>query len=82
MKWFPKAADQGEPVAQLDLGLMYYMGESVPRDYVRAYMWYNLSAAQGNKAAIKSRQMLEFSMSHEQIAEAQRLAREWSPTKN
>ena len=26
---------------------MYANGEGVPQDYVRAHMWFNLSAAQG-----------------------------------
>ena len=27
-------------------------GQGVPQDYVRAHMWFNLSAAQGNQKAI------------------------------
>jgi len=44
---------------------------------VLAYMWYNLSAAQGNENAQGLKGFLERQMTREQIAEAQRLSREW-----
>ena len=47
MIWFQRAAEQGHPVAKLYLGVMYAEGRGVPQDYVRAHMWYSLSAAQG-----------------------------------
>jgi hypothetical protein len=40
-------------------------------------MWYNLAAAQGYVDAVQQRNQLMQKMSPEQIAEAQRLAREW-----
>ena len=42
-----------------------------------AYMWWNLAAAQGNETAQMNKDRLEQSMTREQIAEAQRLSREW-----
>jgi TPR repeat protein len=46
MIWFQRAAEQGHPVAKLYLAVMYAEGRGVPRDYVRAHMWFSLSAAQ------------------------------------
>ena len=46
-KWLP-LAEQGDTFAQFNLGLMYYKGEGVPEDYVRAFAWFNLAAAQGS----------------------------------
>jgi hypothetical protein len=40
-------------------------------------MWYNLSAAQGLRMAAEDRNKLERAMTQAQIAEAQKLAREW-----
>jgi uncharacterized protein len=77
--WFRRAADQGLKTAQWDLGLMYENGFGVQRDYVQAHMWYNLSAAQGWGAASFGRTKLERAMTPAQIAEAQRLARDWKP---
>ncbi len=42
-------------------------------------MWFNLSAAQGWRVAVINRAELEKEMMGAQIAEAQKLAREWKP---
>ena len=42
-----------------------------------AYMWFNLAAAQGNEIAQENKASIEERMIREQIAEAQRLSREW-----
>ena len=55
---------------------MYRKGEGVIQDYVRAHMWYNLSAAGGNADVAKDRDLVAAKMTTQQIAEAQKLARE------
>jgi TPR repeat protein len=80
VKLYRKAADQGFAAAQSKLGVMYAQGRGVPQDYVLAHMWSNLAAAQGDENAKNNRNLLEQHMSPDQIAEAQRLAREWKPT--
>jgi hypothetical protein len=77
LKWFRLSADQGNPDGQGALGSMYYMGKGVPQDYVLAHMWFNLSAARGGSA--ERRDSILHQMTREQIAEAQKLAREWRP---
>ena len=79
VKWYRKAADQGYAHAQYNLGVMYDKGLGVPQDYVQAHMWYNLAATRGLKLGRKSRDSLAKQMTPAQIAEAQRLAREWKP---
>src|ERR1039458_1544534 len=81
MKWYRRAADQGLPSAQFNLGKMYRKGNGVPQDYVLAHMWLNLSTAQGYQDAITNRDIVARHMTPAQIAEAQKLAREWKPTK-
>ena len=44
-------AEQGEPRAQYDLGLLYDTGEGVPQDSREAMKWYQLAAAQGEERA-------------------------------
>lgn len=61
------------------LGVKYEKGEELPQDYVLAHMWYNLSASEGNELAKKSRDTLASHMDPVQIAEAQKLARDWRP---
>jgi TPR repeat protein len=79
LKWFRLAADQGVASAQNNLGLMYANGWGVPQDYVRAHIWFNLSAAQGDQNAAETRDRILKRMTPAQIAEAQKLAREWQP---
>ena len=77
VKWYRLAAEQGDASAQGSLGLMYGTGKGVPQDYLLAHMWVNMAAAQGNEAGSKGVKILEEIMTPQQIAEAQRLAREW-----
>ena len=81
VKWYRLAAEQGIAKAQLNLGTMYYEGQGVPQDHVQAHMWFNLAAAQGDDDARKYRDRTVENMTPAQIAEAQRLAREWKPKK-
>jgi TPR repeat protein len=70
-------AEQGDANAQYNLGVFYDNGLGVPQDKVRAYMWFNLSAAQGREGAAAIRDLIARRMTPAQIAEAQKLAREW-----
>jgi hypothetical protein len=77
-RWFRLAADKGIPVAMYRLGLMYANGQGVLQNYILAHMWLNLSSDQ---YAMDARDKLTAMMTPAQIAEAQRLAQEWKPTK-
>ncbi len=77
LKWYRLSAEQGDSFSQNSLGVMYRNGEAVPQDNVLAHMWFNLSAAQGNGEAVENRNLTAAVMTSAQIAEAQRLAREW-----
>ena len=79
MSWCRKAAEQGHDGAQSNLGAMYAQGQGVPQDYVLAHMWFNLAAAKGDADAVKNRDRVAAKMTPAQIAEAQKLAREWKP---
>jgi len=80
VRWYRLAAEQRDADAQHNLGLLYAKGEGVPEDMVFAYMWFNLSAAQGNETAQSNKEIIEQRMTREQIAEAQRLSRQWIET--
>ena len=86
VKWYRKAADQGVASAQNALGRMYANGEGVAQDYVQAHLWFNLAAArfpasrtEDRDRVVKNRDAIAAKMTPAQIAEAQRLAREWKP---
>jgi uncharacterized protein len=59
---------------------MYANGRGVPQDYIIAHMWLNLAAASGDKNAVTNRDRVAALMTPTQVAEAQKLAREWKPT--
>ena len=68
---------------------MYAKGEGVPQDDVLALKWLNLvanrypaSKAKQRDIAVKLRKLVATQMTPAQIAEAQRMAREWKPKKN
>jgi uncharacterized protein len=83
--WYKQAAEHGNPNAQYALGILYYNGSGVPRDPVAAYMWFDLAIARGDKMqppispqnAANYRDLVATKMSKEQIAEAEKRAREW-----
>jgi uncharacterized protein len=84
VKWWSLAAGNNVAVAQLNLSVMYANGDGVPQDQVKAHMYANLAAAhlppgEDRETAIKNREILSKLMTPEQVATAQRLAREWRP---
>jgi hypothetical protein len=86
VRWYRKAADQGDARAQSFLGVMYANGHGVRQDNVQAHKWCNLAAArfsaserEDREKAVINRDRVAAKMTAAQIAEAQRLAREWRP---
>ena len=81
-RWYRLAAEQGHALGQVMLGQLHRDGRGVPLDYVQALLWFTLSAAQGNVVATVLRDGLASKMMPPQIAEADRLTREWKPKKH
>jgi uncharacterized protein len=77
VKWFRKAADQGDAPAQFALGFAYMAGEGVSKDYVQADMWLNLAVAGGFEKAAEIRDGLKRLMTPGQVAEAQQRTAGW-----
>jgi TPR repeat protein len=74
---FKIVAEQNHAAAQYNLGVMYSFGRGVPQDYVQAYMWFNLAAAQGNEKASQNRNIVAKLMTCSDISKAQRMVHEW-----
>jgi len=51
VKWYRRAADQGDAKAQDNLGAMYATGRGVPRDDAEAVKWFRRAAIQGDADA-------------------------------
>ena len=78
-KWLKLSANMGNVKAQFTLGGHYlYGGEGFLKDFVLAHKWYNVAMANGDRMARHFIEHLEGGiMQPHQVAEAQRLAREW-----
>jgi len=81
VSWYRQAAERGNAAAQFNLGALYYSGQGVPQDYVEAHKWRNLAAS---RASAETRQQygdardeVAERMTSQQLADAQKLAREW-----
>jgi len=61
--------------AQYNLGNCYAEGEGVVKNEIESYKWVLLAAAQGNQNGRKAVAILEIRLTREQIAEGQKLAR-------
>jgi TPR repeat protein len=81
-EWYRRAAESGVPPARLSLGVAYALGRGVPQDLLQAHKWLSLAAAayaadEDRSRAVKARDLVATRMTFHEIAEAQRLAREW-----
>jgi TPR repeat protein len=81
-----KSADQDFPWAQYSLGLMYFVGEGVPIDYLEAYHWLTLAAAERPNDDAQVRSTAAFlldevssKLTPDQVAMAKQRTRDWKP---
>ncbi len=88
LKWHRMASDQGYAPSMVSLAFMFEMGLGVPQNYVEAYKLFSLAITRftvtengARDISIKSRDSLASQMTAAQIAEAQRLTREWKRSK-
>ena len=72
----PTAESTGDELFRM--GLLYSTGQGgAPVDYVSAHMLFNLAAMRGSIEAKVYRKEISQEMASEDVAEAQRQAREW-----
>lgn len=72
----PTAESTGDELFRM--GLLYSTGQGgAPLDYVSAHMLFNLAAMRGSVEAKSYRKELSQEMASDEVAEAQRQAREW-----
>ena len=69
------SAEQGHSGAQHILGLMYGNGLGVIQDNIYSHMWINIAASNGNKNAVKNRDIVAERMTAADISKAQSLTR-------
>jgi tetratricopeptide (TPR) repeat protein len=80
--WFRKAALQGLPQAQQQLGLLLKRGQGVSTDKFEAYVWLLVSFDTGNQSVVNDLQELEGQLGSTQLEQAKTKARELEQTVN
>jgi TPR repeat protein len=58
VKWYRRAAEQGDAAAQLNLGQCFEAGLGVAKDLIEAVRWYRTAADQKLPAALQALQRL------------------------
>lgn len=74
---FEQAADAGNCIGMGQLGWVHVEGVGAAQDFVAAYKWFNLAVAWGCDGFSGERDSIAKNMTREDIATAQRLARQW-----
>ena len=74
---FADMAASGNVEVLYELGLMYATGRNGQVDVIAAHKWFNIAAFRGHDAAKARRAELAAEMSRDEIARAQREARDW-----
>lgn len=74
---FNDMASTGNAETLFELGLMYATGRNGEVDIIAAHKWLNIAAFRGLEIAKAHREELAHEMTREQIATAQREARDW-----
>jgi TonB family protein len=77
MAYLRKAANQGLPRAQFEMG--EHLARAPSPDYAKAYMWYALAQRNGEKHSKKALKELTAKMTPDQLKAAQALVDSWKP---
>lgn len=85
-KLFRSLAKQGHARAQNNLGMLYRDGLGIPQDFVRAHMWYSVSAVtlsgiDEKETAMKEQDGVASQLTAGQLKKAQAMARRCQDTK-
>jgi len=75
VKWWRRAVELGHAAAQYNLGVRYYNGNGVLQDMIAAHMWFNIAAANGDREAVKVRDIAVDELSSSGIVKAQKRAK-------
>ncbi len=79
VKWYRRAAEQGQINAQHNLGLMYYFGYGVAKDPAESYFWWIVATGAGHAPSIEWRAKAADALSAEQRAGIEARANDWRP---
>jgi TPR repeat protein len=75
IRLFRPLAEQGNAKAQNVLGVMFRKGEGVPKNPLRAHMWFSFAAARGDAKAKAELREVSRTMTPQEISQAQEMAK-------
>jgi TPR repeat protein len=75
MRVFRALAEQGNAKAQNVLGVMFRKGEGVPKNPVRAHMWFSFAAKRGETGARAELREVSRTMTAQEISQAEAMAK-------
>jgi len=73
VRLFRPLAEQGNPTAQNQIGVMYRKGEGVIRSPARAFMWFSLAAKRGDTKAKAGLRDVSKTMTPGEISQARQM---------
>jgi hypothetical protein len=73
VRLFRPLAEQGNPTAQNQIGVMYRKGEGVIRSPARAFMWFSLAAKRGDWKAKAGLRDVSKTMAPGEISQARQM---------
>lgn len=77
LKWYTRAAENGDVGAQLLVADSYAYGHGVDPNLVEAYKWYEIAIRYWGPLAVRARDVVGEDMTAAQIAEGVRRASDW-----
>ena len=75
IRLFRPLAEQGNAKAQNVLGVMFRKGEGVPKNPVRAHIWFSFAAARGDATAKAELRDMSRTMTAQEISQAEAMAK-------
>ena len=78
-KWFSDAAEHGLADSQFNLAVLYENGLGVTGDMRQAYKWLFLAARNGDKEAVRRRDILKGKLTADELSQAEEMVRAYQP---
>ncbi len=79
VRWWTRAARQGWPISQNNLGNVFSRGKIRPKDLVQAYMWASLADQNGVPTARQTLNQIQREITPDQVKEATLLVENFKP---
>ena len=79
ISYYEKTAAKGNPIGQYKLGVMFEAGVDLPKNLLKAHMYFNLANVGQHPQAANSLQAVTAALNSEELMQAQKMAESWQP---